>query len=328
MVWNNPISTHVRADGMTKHGSPQGRPQWALSLGDRLQANVPLAPFTTLKIGGPADWYYPADTVDQLVAVYQATRDSGIPIVLLGDGSNVLVSDRGVRGIVIHNRACKIERRSQTLLAESGALLADLVERSRVEGLGGLEFAAGIYGSVGGAIFGNAGAYGRSMQNVLTAVEVMTPAGDRTRLGPDEMEFSYRHSGCAAHGWVVLSGEITLAEGDRDQIGAEIGRILAIRATKLPVDLPSAGSYFKNIEDPKAEHGKIAAGKLLEAVGAKGLMVGGAAVYEGHANVIINRGDATAADVLALAQQMTGRVRERFDVLLEPEVRFLGEPMG
>ncbi|MBI5869315.1 MAG: UDP-N-acetylmuramate dehydrogenase [candidate division Zixibacteria bacterium] len=286
-----------------------------------------LAPFTTLKIGGPAEWYFAAETADQLVLAITTARAAGVPVTLLGDGSNVLISDLGIKGLVVHNRACQIERRGDHLYSESGALLSDLVNRSRHEGLTGLEFASGIYGTVGGAVFGNAGAYGRAMSDILSAAEVLTDEGERRSVAPSEFEFAYRLSASGRKRWVILSSEVALQSGSRDAIGAEIDRIIAIRATKLPADLPSAGSYFMNIEDPKAEHGKIPAGQLLEAIGSKSMRVGGAGVYERHANVIVNLGGATAADVLALARQMADAVRERYGIELRSEVRFLGEPL-
>jgi UDP-N-acetylmuramate dehydrogenase len=301
-------------------------PAWTMPLRARLRRDVSLAPFTTLKIGGPADWYYAAQSVAELALALTTARTSDIPITLLGDGSNVLISDLGVRGLVIHNRACAIERRGDNLFSEAGALLSALVDRSRAEALTGMEFASGIYGSVGGAVFGNAGAYGKSIADVLSTVEVLTRDGQRLQIPPERMEFSYRQSGCAKNGWTVLACEVALAKGDQDAIGAEIDRIIALRATKLPSELPSAGSYFKNIEDPTAEFGKVPAGKLLEAVGAKELRVGDAGVYLKHANVIVNLGHATAADVLALADQMKAKVKAAYGIELQPEVRFVGEP--
>lgn len=301
-------------------------PSWTKPLGENLRANVPLGPMTTLKIGGPADWYFPARTVDDLALALTVARDHNLQYTLLGDGSNVLISDLGVRGLVIHNRADRIERRGDNLHSETGALLSALVDRSRDESLTGMEFASGIYGSVGGAVFGNAGAYGKSIADVLTNVEVLTREGQRLHLPPEKMEFAYRLSGCARNGWVVLACEVALTPGDQEAIGAEIERIIAVRATKLPSDLPSAGSYFKNIEDPSAEFGKVPAGKLLEAVGAKSLRVGDAGVYEKHANVIINLGHATAHDVLALAELMKAKVKEAHGIDLHAEVRFMGEP--
>jgi len=296
-------------------------------LAGRLVADRVLAPLTTLKIGGAADWYFEAATPEDLVLALGVARGAGVPYTLLGDGSNILISDLGIRGLVIHNRARRIERRGNNLYSESGALLAALVEQSRIEGLTGLEFASGIYGSVGGAVFGNAGAYGRAMADILVGVEVCTRDGERLTVSPAELGFRYRKSACSEKGWVVLSCEVRLDPGDPAAIGAEIARIISVRATKLPSDLPSAGSYFKNIEDPRAEYGKVPAGKLLEEVGAKEMRVGGAGVYEKHANVIVNLGGATAADVLELASRMAGAVKERFGIVLESEVRFLGEPM-
>jgi UDP-N-acetylmuramate dehydrogenase len=229
--------------------------------------------------------------------------------------------------LVVHNRAKKIERRENNLYCESGALLSALVDRSREEALTGLEFASGIYGSVGGAIFGNAGAYGKAMADVLTRATVLTMEGEHREVKPVEFSFSYRKSICSENRWVVLDGEFALQPADRQAIGAEIDRIIAIRGTKLPTKLPSAGSYFKNIEDPAAEHGKIPAGKLLEAVGAKSMRIGDAGVFENHANVIVNLGCATAADVLALAEKMKAAVYEKYGIALTPEVRFIGEPM-
>lgn len=301
-------------------------PTWTVPLLPKLCANVPLGPFTTLKIGGPADWYYAAQTVDELALVLTVAREHNVPYTLLGDGSNVLISDLGIRGLVIHNRADLIVRRGNNLYAQAGALLSALVDRSRAESLTGMEFASGIYGSVGGAVFGNAGAYGKSIADVLTDVEVLTRDGQRIHLSPTQMEFAYRLSGCSRNGWVVLACEVGLTPGDQKAIGDEIDRIIAIRATKLPASLPSAGSYFKNIEDPTAEHGKVPAGKLLEAVGAKTLRVGDAGIYEKHANVIVNLGQATASDVLALAELMKSKVRDAYGIELQSEVRFIGEP--
>ena len=301
-------------------------PSWTKKLGDRLRANVPLGPMTTLKIGGPADWYYPARTVDELALVLTVAREHNLPYTLLGDGSNVLISDLGVRGLVIHNRANHIERRDNILHSEAGALLSALVDYSRDESLTGMEFASGIYGSVGGAVFGNAGAYGKSIADVLIDVEVLTRDGDRLHLPPEKMEFSYRLSGCARNGWVVLACEVVLTPADQNAIAAEIERIISVRSAKLPTDIPSAGSYFKNIEDPTAEFGKVPAGKLLEAVGVKSFRVGDAGIYEKHANVIVNLGHATAHDVLALAELMKAKVKEAYGIELHNEVRFMGEP--
>ncbi len=301
-------------------------PSWTAPLRSRLRADVPLGPLTTLKIGGPADWYYPAQSVDELALAITIARENNLPFTLLGDGSNVLISDLGIRGLVIHNRANRIAREGNNLYSEAGALLSSLVNRSRDESLTGLEFASGIYGSVGGAVFGNAGAYGKSIADVLIDVEVLTRDGERIHLSTQQMEFAYRTSGCARNGWVVLGCEIALTPGDQKAIAAEIERIISVRATKLPADLPSAGSYFKNIEDPTAEFGKVPAGKLLEAVGAKSLRVGGAGIYEKHANVIINLGNATAADVLQLAELMKEKVKSAYGIELQSEVRFIGEP--
>ncbi len=300
-------------------------PVWAKGLEAKLQRDFVLAPLTTLKVGGPADWYYPAESVDDLVRALTQANRADIPVTLLGDGSNVLISDLGIRGVVIHNRAKEITRDSNNLYSESGALLSALVERARVESLTGLEFASGIYGSVGGAVYGNAGAYGKSMEDILLWVEVLTSDGNREKVSPDQMGFTYRKSLCREKRWIVLSCLVGLQPGEKQAITDEINRIIGIRATKLPIDLPSAGSYFKNIEDSSAEHGKIPAGKLLEAVGAKSMRVGGAAVYEKHANVIVNVGGATAADILKLAAQMRQAVSDQYGIELHSEVRFLGE---
>jgi UDP-N-acetylmuramate dehydrogenase len=304
-----------------------GIPEWAEALAGRLINDHVLAPLTTLKIGGPADWYFPAHTPDELAEALECARQGGIPMTFLGDGSNVLISDLGIRGLVVHNRAQEIERRGNNLYAQSGALLCDLVDRSRAEALTGLEFAAGIYGSVGGAVFGNAGAYGKAMADILLTATVLTRDGAQMTVEAPDLEFTYRRSACRDKGWIVLDSEFGFQPGDTEAVGAEIDRIIAVRATKLPTDLPSAGSYFKNIEDPTAEHGKVPAGRLLEAVGAKSMRVGGAGVFAKHANVIVNLGGATAADVLALATKMRNAVYAEYGVELHPEVRFLGEPI-
>lgn len=303
------------------------RPEWAEGLEDRLRSDHMLGPLTTLKVGGPAEWYYPAETSQELTSVLTRARAAGVKVTLLGDGSNMLISDLGIRGLVVHNRAKRIRRDGDDLVSESGTLLAALVDRARDESLTGLEFASGIYGSVGGAVYGNAGAYGKSMADVLVWADVLTSEGERLRLPPDDLGFEYRKSACARNRWVVLECRVSLQPGEFQAIDDEVKRIIAIRSTKLPTNLPSAGSYFKNIEDSSAEYGKIPAGKLLEEVGAKSFRVGGAGVYEKHANVIVNLGGASAADVLALAEKMRLAVLERFGIDLQNEVRFIGEPM-
>jgi len=309
------------------------------ALGDRLRAREPLHHHTTFRIGGPADWFFAATTADELTRALRTAREAGLPVFLLGGGSNLLVSDAGFRGLVVRNAIETLEFDGAAVHVGAGHDLLELIYRCRDRGLAGLEFAAGIPGSVGGALYGNAGCYGRDIGSLTIECTHATPDGAAVETRPASWyRFAYRDSRLKREPRVLLSALLQLARGDPAAIRAEIEEKLEIRRVKHPqwrIE-PTAGSYFKNLppdwQMPGAKHSpgtrRVAAGQLLDECGCRGLRVGGAMVYEKHANIIVNVGHATAADVLALAAEMKRRVRERFGVELEEEVMYLGERPG
>jgi UDP-N-acetylmuramate dehydrogenase len=290
-----------------------------------VRRDVPLAPYTTFRIGGPADLFVEAHARDALAEAVRAARGHGVPYFVLAGGSNLLVDDRGVRGLVIRNVASEVRRDGHRLTVGSGLPLADLLEAAAAESLAGLEFAAGIPGSVGGAVYGNAGAYGKAMEDVLVAATLLTPDGRLVEVGPEALGFTYRMSRLKTSGDLVLDATFELAPGDPDTIRRQMAEIIDVREAKHPdpARFGSAGSYFKNLPPPAPGARRTPAGLLLDQVGAKGMSVGRALVSAEHANFIVNPGGATAADVLELAARLKALVKSRFGVALEEEVLYV-----
>ncbi|MBR6185965.1 MAG: UDP-N-acetylmuramate dehydrogenase [Clostridia bacterium] len=284
----------------------------------RVQLNVPLSRYTTLRVGGPADYFVEIEDEKGLMDVLRAGKETGEDVLLLGNGSNLLVRDGGFRGVAVHfGRAfSKVERQGDHLYAQAGALLSGLSVRARDEGLSGLEFAQGIPGTVGGGAYMNAGAYGGELGALIKTVRIWD--GREIRQIPGEqMDFSYRHTRAMDERWIILGALFALQAGDPRAIDAAMRDYAARRRDKQPLEYPSAGSFFKR----PAGH---FAGALIEQAGLKGLTVGGAQVSEKHAGFLINVGNAKAADFLLLMEQVRQAVYERFQVRLEPEVRIVG----
>ncbi len=305
------------------------------TLGDGLRTAEPLRLHTTFRIGGPADFFYAARSPERLVAALRAGQGLGLPVFLLGGGSNLLVSDSGVRGLVVQNACEEIEFDGAVARVGCGADFLGFIERCRDRSLAGLEFASGIPGTIGGALHGNAGCYGRDIGSHVIDCTHATPDGATIETRPAAWyEFGYRDSRLKRDPRVLLSCRLQLAPGERAAIQREMDERLEIRRVKHPEwrTEPTAGSYFKNLppdwQRPGAKHSpgtrRVAAGQLLEECGCLGLRVGDAVVFAKHANIIVNAGQASAAHVLALAEEMKSRVRERFGVTLEEEVMFLG----
>ena len=305
-------------------------------LGDGLLTGEPLRHHTTLRIGGPADFYFAAHSTPELVEALQAAHHLELPLFLLGGGSNALVSDEGFRGMVVRNAIEGVEFDGTAAQVGCGTDFLELIYECRDRSLAGLEFAAGIPGSVGGALYGNAGCYGQDIGTFTIECTVASPDGAQVLSRPASwFEFAYRDSRLKRDPWVLLSCLLQFRRGDKAAIQAEIDEKLEIRRVKHPqwrVE-PTAGSYFKNLppgfQVPGLPHSpgtqRIPAGALLDACGCRGLRVGDAVVYAKHANIIVNAGRANAKDVLELAEIMKSRVREKFGVELEEEVMFLGE---
>jgi UDP-N-acetylmuramate dehydrogenase len=298
---------------------------------ERLREAVPLAPFTTFRIGGPADLYYEATSADELARSILAARETGVPWFLLGLGANILVGDRGFRGLVIRNRAqaLDIDELEKTVRAESGAIVwPDLIEAAIAHGLSGLEHYPGIPSTVGGALWQNlhflapAPARERTMfiAEVTESAEILTEDGDRRTVGVDYFEFGYDTSILHHRRDVVLAATFRLAPGDPETLRRIVRENLEWRRERHPpLDTePSAGSIFKKIEG-------IGAGRLIDGCGLKGTRIGGAMVTPRHANIFINTGNATAADVRALIAHVQETVAQRTGYSLEPEISFVGE---
>ncbi len=305
------------------------------ALGDGLLTREPLRHHTTFRIGGPADFYFAARTPEQLVTALRTAHELRLPTFLLGGGSNLLVSDEGFRGLVIRNACDAIEFDGTAAQVGCGADFLDLIYQCRDRELAGLEFAAGIPGSVGGAIYGNAGCYGQDIGSFTIECTHCTLDGGQVETRPMAWyEFGYRDSRLKREPRALLTCLLQFRAGSRAEIQRVIDEKLEIRRVKHPQWRmePTAGSYFKNLppdwEMPGAKHSpgtrRVAAGQLLDECGCRGLRVGDAMVFSKHANIVVNAGHATAREVLELAEIMKARVRARFGVTLEEEVMFLG----
>lgn len=286
---------------------------------EQLFPEEPMSRHTTFRIGGPAQLMVTPAT-EQLPKVVAWCRDREIPYTIIGNGSNLLVGDGGIRGIVIAlgSRAGGMIQEGNVLTVEAGALLSKTAHRAADAGLAGMEFAAGIPGSLGGAVVMNAGAYGGEMKDIITAVQVLTREGAVIWRDAGELDFGYRHSAVMENGDIVLAARLELTPGDKAKIRERMDELRDQRVSKQPLEYPSAGSTFKRPEG-------YYAGKLIMDAGLRGFRVGDAQVAEKHCGFVINRGQATAHDVDALMQEVRRRVMEQFGVELEPEVRRIGE---
>jgi UDP-N-acetylmuramate dehydrogenase len=291
--------------------------------GDRsitLVADAPLAPLTTLRVGGPADRLATAATVDELVALLELAADAAVPTFLLGKGSDLVVADAGIRGLVIRVRADRVVIDGTTVTAEAGASMTGLAKSCARAGLAGFDWAISIPGSFGGAVWANAGAHGGEMADVLRTIEIWDPGSRRRRtIGPGDAGFAYRDSRFKHVDEVVLSGSIELVPGDPADVQARIDAHQARRRATQPLADQNAGSVFRN---PPDDH----AGRLIEAAGLKGHRVGTAQVSTLHANFIVtDRGTGRAADVRALGDEVRRVVATRFGVDLRYEIDFVGD---
>ncbi len=289
--------------------------------GEQVQEHVLLAPYTSARIGGPADTLLTVRSADELARAVQACLEHELPFTMLGGGANVLVSDKGVRGIVILNRAKALEFREgaqPTLWAESGAIFSNLAHRAAAKGLSGLEWATAVPGTVGGAVYGNAGAFDSDTAHDLLRAEILDESG-RNWWPVEKMEYGYRTSifKQSHEKAVVLSAEFTLKDGSAEEIQKKIDGFTAHRKTSQPPGA-SMGSMFKN---PPADF----AGRLIEAAGLKGTRIGNAEISAVHGNFFLNHGETKASDVRALVELVQKTVKEKLDVQLELEVELIGE---
>ena len=308
-----------RKEEMSESDSPL---EWRLRAvvgEDNLLVDEPMSEHTTFEIGGPADFYVIPEDFDEVRDVITACKDAGADYFVLGCGSDLLVSDEGYCGVIVAvaDGLMGVSVEGDQMCCQAGVGLREASEMACELGLSGLEFACGIPGSVGGACFMNAGAYGGCMADVLKEVRVLLPDGSLDDVAVEDLALGYRQSRIADEGWVVLSATFDLDRGDPEKIRATMDDLTHQREEKQPLELPSAGSTFKRPEG-------YFAGKLITDAGLKGYQSGGAAVSKKHAGFVVNVGGATAADVHAVIEHVQDEVERTSGVRLEPEVRFLG----
>jgi len=280
----------------------------------------PMSKHTTFRVGGPADYFVMPKSVDDVKHVVALCKEFQMPYYVLGNGSNLLVGDKGYRGVVIqiYKEMNQIQVEGEVIRAQAGALLSKVGAVALEKELAGFEFGAGIPGTVGGAVVMNAGAYGGEMKDVLISATVLTKEGMVLKLSNEELELGYRTSIVAKKGYIVLEAEYQLKQGKTEDIRERMNELKIQRTTKQPLEYPSAGSTFKRPEG-------YFAGKLIQDAGLRGFRIGGAQVSEKHCGFVINLGDATAADVDELIKQVAEKVKSTFGVSLEPEVKRLGD---
>jgi UDP-N-acetylmuramate dehydrogenase len=296
---------------------------------DRVHVNAPLAPLTTFRVGGPADWLIDVRSVDELMMVLAAARDADVPITLLGGGSNVLIADAGVRGLVIRMQLTGMLRTApDRARAEAGVTMNGLVRWMISRGFSGLEAWAGTPGTVGGAIFGNAHFRGVDIGDLVTDVMLVTARGEFIAVAVDDMEFAYDTSRLRRTHEIVVWVEFRITPGDSETMRQVARESLAYRKRTQPLAVPSAGCIFQNPDptrDTIPDAVPASAGALIDRVGLKGHRIGGASISPVHANFIVNEGRASAKDIRALIDLARDAVHERFGVELRDEIVFLGE---
>jgi len=306
----------------------------------KIEKDISLKKYLTFKIESKAKYFLVAKNKNQILNGILWAKKRKIPFFILGGGSNVLFSDKGYEGLVIKLQNTKYEIRNTKIVAESGVPLQKLVIESAKKGLSGLENLAGIPGTLGGAIYGNAGVFGREIGDLVEEVEVLDVRGPKLevkRLQNKDCKFGYRESIFKRKkNWVILGATLKLKKGKKKEIEEKIKKILKLRKERQPLEFPSAGSVFKNVPiknvskkirekfKEKIKNGFLPAGALIEAVGLKGYQIGGAKISEKHANFIVNTGNAKASDVLKLIETIKEKVKKKFKVQLEEEIELVG----
>lgn len=287
---------------------------------DRVLLDEPMSSHTTFRIGGPAKFFLTPESTEDVQSVLEVCRRNHLPFFILGNGSNLLVSDQGYDGVIIQlfRNFGRIEVEGNQIRAQAGALLSSIAKQALAAELTGFEFAGGIPGTIGGGVVMNAGAYGGELKDVLREVAVLTQEGEVLIIPSEKMEMGYRTSVVKKKGYIVLEAVLELKPGDAEEIRGIMKELTEKRTSKQPLDFPSAGSTFKRPEG-------YFAGKLIMDAGLRGYRVGGAQVSEKHCGFVVNIGQATAEDVRRLMKDVQERVWEKFHVALEPEVKFLGE---
>ena len=287
---------------------------------DQFLREEPMKKHITFRVGGPAACFLTPSTKEQIREILHICQEEKTPYFILGNGSNLLVSDQGFDGVVlqVYKNMNQMAVEGEHLRVQAGALLSATARKALEAGLTGMEFAAGIPGTMGGAAVMNAGAYGGEMKDILESVTVLTPEGEQKELKNEELQLGYRTSVVKEKGYIVLEAVLSLKKGDPEAIKSRMDELKEQRVTKQPLEYPSAGSTFKRPEG-------YFAGKLIQDAGLRGYQVGGAQVSEKHCGFVINKENATAKDVVDLIHDVQRIVYEKFQVQLETEVKFLGE---
>lgn len=280
----------------------------------------PMKKHTSFRIGGNADIYISPKSSEEIQSILFLAKKYDVPVTVMGNGSNLLVSDKGIRGIVIQigEDMSTILVKGEKITAQAGVLLKTIGEKALQSSLEGFAFAAGIPGSLGGAVCMNAGAYGGEIKDILVEAEVLTEDLQIKKLSTQQLQFSYRHSIIPEKGYIVLSATFLLKKGNQKEIAQKMTELAQQRREKQPLNFPSAGSIFKRPQG-------YFAGKLITDAGLKGYSIGDAQVSQKHGGFIVNKGNATCADVLALIEHCQKTVFEKFGVMLETEVKMIGE---
>lgn len=286
---------------------------------EAIAENEPMSKHTTFRIGGNADMFV-SPKISQIAEIMTLAKAYDVPVTIIGNGSNLLVGDKGIRGLVLSfgKEADEVVIQDNRMAVGAGTLLSKAAAEAARNSLSGLEFAAGIPGTLGGALVMNAGAYGGEMKDVVVSAKVLTTEGEIIELSKDELDLSYRHSCIPEKNYIVLEVTIELVPGDETKIREVMNGFKNSRVEKQPLEYPSAGSTFKRPEG-------YFAGKLIQDADLRGYAVGGAQVSEKHCGFVVNKGNATAADVCNLIEDVKRIVYEKFQVEMEPEVKMIGE---
>lgn len=286
----------------------------------KVKLDESMANHTTFRIGGNADIFVTPTNIEEIKEIITLCQEQEMPFYIVGNGSNLLVGDKGYRGLIIqiYSEMNQIIVEDDYIKAEAGALLSKIASKALANSLTGFEFASGIPGTLGGAVFMNAGAYGGEMKDILYNVTALTPDGTIMVIPKEELELGYRTSVVSKRKYIVLSAMIKLQQGEKQKISDRMEELKEQRTTKQPLEFPSAGSTFKR---PVGHF----TGKLIQEAGLCGFQVGGAAISEKHCGFVINKDHATAKDVVVLMQQVSEKIEEQFGVILEPEIKKLGE---
>ncbi|MFQ6999833.1 MAG: UDP-N-acetylmuramate dehydrogenase [Clostridium sp.] len=288
---------------------------------DEVKINALMKEHINFEVGGPADILLIPSKVEQIIESIKICKENNIPYFVMGNGSNLLVKDGGIRGVVIKlTGLTNLEVNEEEIKADCGVMLKELSDKALENSLTGLEFACGIPGSVGGAVFMNAGAYNGEIKNVIKEAEVITSSGEIVTLSKDELELGYRTSKVMKDNSIVINATFKLEKGNKEEIKETIDDLTQKREEKQPLEYPSAGSTFKRPEG-------YFAGKLIQDSGLKGYSIGGAAVSSKHSGFVINKGNATAKDILDLIAYIQEEVKKQFGVELHTEVRIIGEDL-